>query len=230
MRKGFLISEEMRKYFPIYEEAVSHIWLCNCSTLNFPVYEENFIFFFISVSCFPVHIYIPSDLLDIIFWAPTQSHCSISTILQPALCSYENVSLLFCISDFVKIFHSFLYSTLFTCVSHLLRLFFSIYTVFLYTPLCTCLSPLFMYFVTLCTYFSLLFWIMYFFTLCTCLSLLFLYPSLWTYLSLHFVHIYSYFSVSFTYVSLLLCILEYTGKQEEKGQVCLVRFNTLNQD
>ena len=25
MRKGFLICEEMHKYFPIYEEAVSHI-------------------------------------------------------------------------------------------------------------------------------------------------------------------------------------------------------------
>jgi hypothetical protein len=25
MRKGFLIYEEMRKYFPIHEEAVSHI-------------------------------------------------------------------------------------------------------------------------------------------------------------------------------------------------------------
>jgi hypothetical protein len=25
MRKGFLIFEEMRKYFPIYEETVSHI-------------------------------------------------------------------------------------------------------------------------------------------------------------------------------------------------------------
>jgi hypothetical protein len=25
MRKGFLIYEEMRKYFPMYEEAVSHI-------------------------------------------------------------------------------------------------------------------------------------------------------------------------------------------------------------
>jgi hypothetical protein len=25
MRKGFLIYEEMRKYFPIYEDAVSHI-------------------------------------------------------------------------------------------------------------------------------------------------------------------------------------------------------------
>ncbi len=36
----------MRKYFPIYEEAVSHIWLCNCSILNFLIFEENFIFFF----------------------------------------------------------------------------------------------------------------------------------------------------------------------------------------
>jgi hypothetical protein len=25
MRKGFLIDEEVRKYFPIYEEAVCHI-------------------------------------------------------------------------------------------------------------------------------------------------------------------------------------------------------------
>jgi hypothetical protein len=49
MRKGFLIYGEMRKYFPIYEEAVSHIWLCNCSFLNFLIYEENLIFFFLSV-------------------------------------------------------------------------------------------------------------------------------------------------------------------------------------
>ncbi len=41
--------EEMRKYFPIYEEAVIHILLCNCSTLNFLIYEKNSIFFFISV-------------------------------------------------------------------------------------------------------------------------------------------------------------------------------------
>ncbi len=48
MRKGFLMYEEMRKYFPIYEEAVSHMWQTNCSILNFRTYEENFIFFFIS--------------------------------------------------------------------------------------------------------------------------------------------------------------------------------------
>ncbi len=46
---AFAKYEEMGKYFPIYEEAVSHIWLCNCSTLNFLIYEENLIFFFISV-------------------------------------------------------------------------------------------------------------------------------------------------------------------------------------
>ncbi len=34
MRKGFLIYEEMRKYLVVYEEAVSHEWLCNRS-LNF---------------------------------------------------------------------------------------------------------------------------------------------------------------------------------------------------
>jgi hypothetical protein len=45
MRKGFLICEEMRKYFPIYGEAVR---LCNCSILNFPIYEENLSFFFVS--------------------------------------------------------------------------------------------------------------------------------------------------------------------------------------
>jgi hypothetical protein len=48
MSKGFLIYEEMRKFFSIYEEAVSHIWLCNCSILNFLIYEKNLIFFFIS--------------------------------------------------------------------------------------------------------------------------------------------------------------------------------------
>jgi hypothetical protein len=48
VRKSLLIYEEMRKYFPIYEEAVSHIWLCNRPRLNFLIYEENFISFFIS--------------------------------------------------------------------------------------------------------------------------------------------------------------------------------------
>jgi hypothetical protein len=49
MRKGFLIYEEMRKYLTKHEEAVSHIWLCNRYILNFLIYKENLIFFFISV-------------------------------------------------------------------------------------------------------------------------------------------------------------------------------------
>ncbi len=49
MRKGFLIYEEMRKYFPTYEEAVSHTWLYNCFILKILIYEENLIIFFISV-------------------------------------------------------------------------------------------------------------------------------------------------------------------------------------
>jgi hypothetical protein len=49
MSKGFLIYEEMRKYLAIYEEAVSRILLCTCSIMNFLIYEENFIFFRISV-------------------------------------------------------------------------------------------------------------------------------------------------------------------------------------
>jgi hypothetical protein len=40
MKKGFLWYEEMRKYFTIYEEAVSHIWLCNCSILNFLLFYQ----------------------------------------------------------------------------------------------------------------------------------------------------------------------------------------------
>ncbi len=44
IRKGFLVYEEMGKYFPMYEEAVSHIWICNCSILNFLIYED-FIFY-----------------------------------------------------------------------------------------------------------------------------------------------------------------------------------------
>ncbi len=49
MRKDFLIYEEMRKYLFIYDEAVSHVWLCSRSLRNFFIYEEHFLFFFISV-------------------------------------------------------------------------------------------------------------------------------------------------------------------------------------
>ncbi len=49
MRKGFLIYEERRKYFPIYEEAVSRYDFATAPFLNFLINEEKFIFFFISV-------------------------------------------------------------------------------------------------------------------------------------------------------------------------------------
>ncbi len=48
MRMNFLIYEEMRKYLTIYEKAVSHMWHCNRSLLNFLIYEEIF-FSFLSV-------------------------------------------------------------------------------------------------------------------------------------------------------------------------------------
>jgi len=46
------VSEEMRKHLTIYEEAVSHIYLCTRSHLNFLIYGENFLFFCISVVLF----------------------------------------------------------------------------------------------------------------------------------------------------------------------------------
>ncbi len=50
MRKVSLIYEEMRKYLAIYEEAVSNIMTLQLlAFLNFLIYQENFIFFFISV-------------------------------------------------------------------------------------------------------------------------------------------------------------------------------------
>jgi hypothetical protein len=46
--KGFLIYEEMRKYFPIYEEAASHMSLQLLHS-EFPYIRGNLIFFFVSV-------------------------------------------------------------------------------------------------------------------------------------------------------------------------------------
>jgi hypothetical protein len=52
-KKIFFIYKEIQMglvaYMVIYEEAVSHIWLCNRSRQNFLMYEENLIFLFISV-------------------------------------------------------------------------------------------------------------------------------------------------------------------------------------
>ena len=68
MRKSFLIYEEMLKYLTIYEEAVSHIWICNSSLLDFLIYEE--IFFFSSVQCCGSVIYWPprSGSVILLLW------------------------------------------------------------------------------------------------------------------------------------------------------------------
>ncbi len=50
MRKGVLIYEKMRKFLTVYEEGVSHLWLCNRSLLNFLIYKNNW-FHFLSVQC-----------------------------------------------------------------------------------------------------------------------------------------------------------------------------------
>jgi hypothetical protein len=51
MRKGFSIYEEMRKFFTIYEEVFTLLSFMTLHPipLNFLMYEENFISFFISV-------------------------------------------------------------------------------------------------------------------------------------------------------------------------------------
>jgi hypothetical protein len=48
---GSVAKSYMRKGFLIYEEAVSHIWLCNRSHLKFLIHEEIFFSFFISAGC-----------------------------------------------------------------------------------------------------------------------------------------------------------------------------------
>ncbi len=51
MTNGLLICGEIFSHFLIYYKALPHIWICNCSSLNFLIYEENSIWFFISVHC-----------------------------------------------------------------------------------------------------------------------------------------------------------------------------------
>jgi hypothetical protein len=49
MRKGFLVYEEMCKYFPIYEEAVSKKMTLQLLLSEFPFKGGKFDFFFVSV-------------------------------------------------------------------------------------------------------------------------------------------------------------------------------------
>ncbi len=57
MTDGLLIYGEIFAHFLIHP----HVWLCNCSTLKFLIYEENLIFFFISVSCLILSIGVDLD-------------------------------------------------------------------------------------------------------------------------------------------------------------------------
>ncbi len=56
---------EMRKYLVIFGEAVSHIWLCNRSRLNFLLDEENLISFCISAQY-------PPFTVNLIIWCPSR--------------------------------------------------------------------------------------------------------------------------------------------------------------
>ncbi len=49
MNDVLLMNREIFAHFLIYLEAIPHIWLCNCSTLNFLIYEKNLIYLFLSV-------------------------------------------------------------------------------------------------------------------------------------------------------------------------------------
>ncbi len=51
--KSYMRKRGNVKYLTIDKEAVSHIWLCNRSRLNFFIHEENLVFFFISVVQYP---------------------------------------------------------------------------------------------------------------------------------------------------------------------------------
>ncbi len=48
MTKGLLIYGEKFAHFLKHKEALAHIWLCTWSHLNFLIYEESFVRFFIS--------------------------------------------------------------------------------------------------------------------------------------------------------------------------------------
>ncbi len=84
MTNGLLRYGEIFAHFLIYWEAHPHIWLCNCSTLNFLIYEENLIFFFISA-------YFP--YLAIFFFVASVFEGQVSFIFwqEALLCSHSRV-------------------------------------------------------------------------------------------------------------------------------------------
>ncbi len=58
MRKGFLIYEKMRKYFPYMRRPLVIYGFATCMLYsNFHIYEDNFLFFFISVHSRPANFH-----------------------------------------------------------------------------------------------------------------------------------------------------------------------------
>ncbi len=87
MRKGFLIYEEMCKYFPIHEEAVSHIWLCNCSILNFLTYfNQCRLFRMLSLQGLlrDMRVILAEDVNSTLQELAARAKCAVVPQLQPA--------------------------------------------------------------------------------------------------------------------------------------------------
>ncbi len=85
MRKGFLIYEEMRKYIPIYEEAVSHIWLATAPFWIF-LYMRKILFLFYQRSVWTRHVH----------FCMTRHHRTRATRRRPEWTSEELVSIWLC--------------------------------------------------------------------------------------------------------------------------------------
>ncbi len=123
MRKGFLIYEKMRKYFTIYGEAVSHIWLCTRS-FWISLYTRKILFYFLSVYSYS---YIPpreqqglisclSALIYILHCYYYSSSTSSTLLLQPTFYFFLSSStatlfyLMFTFTDILLLFIHFFYS------------------------------------------------------------------------------------------------------------------------
>ncbi len=102
MTNGLVVYGEIFEHFLIYYEALPHMWLCNCSTLNFLIYEENLIFFFISVTAYniwssmqylvSVEEYTWHTVCTITVYFPTFIYCVVNQVIEqrcfyvPLLC------------------------------------------------------------------------------------------------------------------------------------------------
>ncbi len=91
LRKGFLLCEEMFKYLTIYEEAVSHIRLCNQSLLNF-LYMKKLLFSFLSVYSLYWQSFPLFDLIINGNWQAMSELSAIERSRMPIPCSLISVT------------------------------------------------------------------------------------------------------------------------------------------